>query len=155
MKRVEQCASRWKKAYEKDSVIGLMDNRKGAQKNLKRVLTPEETIQRQQARITVLEEQVEVLKKLEKIEGRCFIRKNKLTTAMKFQWIQTLVSDNNFSRYVSYFCSLLEVSKSGYIGMYSVNRSEHVEKSKTKHRAISYEQLSIGAVSKRALEVSK
>ncbi|KGL41805.1 transposase [Listeria newyorkensis] len=84
MNRVEQCASRWKNAYEKDSVVGLMDNRKGAQK------------------------------KLEKIEGRCFTRKNKLTTDMKFQWIQTLVSDENFTRYVSYFCGLLEVSRSGY-----------------------------------------
>ncbi|WP_430536738.1 IS3 family transposase [Listeria rocourtiae] len=114
MKRVEQCANRWKKAYEKDSVIGLMDNRKGAQKMPKRVLTPEETIQRQQAKIALLEEQVTVLKKLEKIEGRCFTRKDKLTTDMKFQWIQTLVMDDGFTRFTSYFCRLLEVSRSGY-----------------------------------------
>lgn len=152
MKRVEQCASRWKKAYEKDSVIGLMDNRKGAQKNLKRVLTPEETIQRQQARIAVLEEQVEVLKKLEKIEGRCFIRKNKLTTAMKFQWIQTLVSNNNFSRYVSYFCSLLEVSRSGY---YRYLQCQSQRTQRENQDEASRDMLSIVAVSKRALEVSK
>lgn len=30
MKRIEQCADRWKKAYEKDGIIGLADSRKEA-----------------------------------------------------------------------------------------------------------------------------
>lgn len=27
MKRIEQCADRWRKAYEKDGIIGLADSR--------------------------------------------------------------------------------------------------------------------------------
>lgn len=71
IKRMEQSAHRWKKAYEKNGLIGLTDLRKTASgRPLKRELTPSEVIKRQKARIELLEGQVELLKKLETTERR-------------------------------------------------------------------------------------
>lgn len=43
MKRIEQSAYRWKKAYEKNGLIGLTDSRKAASgRPIKRELTPSE-----------------------------------------------------------------------------------------------------------------
>lgn len=56
MKRIEQSAYRWKKAYEKDGSIGLTDSRKSnSDRSLIRELTPTEIIERQEARIKLLE----------------------------------------------------------------------------------------------------
>ncbi|NEW04828.1 hypothetical protein GK047_02190 [Paenibacillus sp. SYP-B3998] len=58
MKRVEQSANRWKKAYGKDGIIGLADSRKEASgRPLKRELTQDEVIARQEARMRLLESQ--------------------------------------------------------------------------------------------------
>ena len=59
-------AHRWKKAYEKNGIIGLTDSRKTESgRPLKRELTQSEVIERQEGRIKLLEEQAELLKKLE------------------------------------------------------------------------------------------
>ncbi|WP_251026618.1 MULTISPECIES: helix-turn-helix domain-containing protein [unclassified Bacillus (in: firmicutes)] len=56
MKRIEQSAYRWKKAYEKDGLIGLSDARKtDTGRPLKRELSQAEIIERQEARIKLLE----------------------------------------------------------------------------------------------------
>lgn len=48
MSRIDQSAYRWKKAYEKNGLIGLTDSRKAASgKSIKRELTPSEIIERQ------------------------------------------------------------------------------------------------------------
>ncbi|MDF1512145.1 IS3 family transposase, partial [Robertmurraya sp. DFI.2.37] len=63
MKRIEQSAYRWKKAYEKEGLMGLTDSRKSSSgRPLKRELTSSEVIERQEARIKLLEGQVELLK---------------------------------------------------------------------------------------------
>jgi putative transposase len=50
MIRVEQSADRWKKAYNQDGIIGLLDNRIGASgRPLLRELTSEEVISKQEA----------------------------------------------------------------------------------------------------------
>ena len=55
IKRIEQSAHRWKKAYEKNGLIGLTDSRKtGSGRPLKRELTPSEIMERQEARIKLL-----------------------------------------------------------------------------------------------------
>jgi len=62
--RVEKCAGRWKKAYDRNGIIGLTDTRKEASgRPLKRELAPEEVIAKQEARIKLLESQLELLKK--------------------------------------------------------------------------------------------
>lgn len=66
MKRVEQCADRWKKAYEQGGIVELADSRKEASgRPLKRELTQDEVIAKQEARIKLLESHVELLKKLD------------------------------------------------------------------------------------------
>jgi hypothetical protein len=56
MQRVKQCAERWKKAYGEDGIIGLADSRKEASgRLLKRELTQDEVIARQEARIKLLD----------------------------------------------------------------------------------------------------
>lgn len=70
-KRIEQSACRWKKVYEKNGLIGLTDSRKAASSRpLKREFTPFEVIERQKARIELLEGQMELLKRLETTERR-------------------------------------------------------------------------------------
>ncbi|WP_407640143.1 HTH domain-containing protein [Bacillus massiliglaciei] len=53
--RMEQAACRWKKAYEKNGVIGLTDSRKvSSGRALKRELTPSEVIERQKHKLSYL-----------------------------------------------------------------------------------------------------
>lgn len=84
IKRIEQSAYRWKKSYEKDGLIGLTDARKTASgRPLKRELSQEEIIERQEARIKLLEGQVELLKKLETTERRLLNASEKLDLEAK------------------------------------------------------------------------
>lgn len=117
IKRIEQSAYRWKKAYEKNGLIGLTDSRKtGSGRPLKRELTTSEVIERQEARIKLLEGQVELLKKLEVTERRVLNVSEKLNQSRVYQLIYETVKQNQFKRMTRYFCDLLEVSRSGYYG---------------------------------------
>ncbi|MCO7177210.1 IS3 family transposase [Sporolactobacillus kofuensis] len=128
MKRIEQAAYRWKKAYDKNGLIGLTDSRKTASgRPLKRELTPSEVIKRQQARIKLLEGQVELLKKLEVTERRLVIASKGLSTSKVYQLIDETIEKNQFIRMTKYFCDLLEVSRSGY---YSYLRSSTLRKAR-------------------------
>ena len=88
MKRVEQASSRWRKAYEKNGLIGLTDTRKTRSgRPLKRELTMQEIVERQAARIELLEGQVETLKKLEVTERRLLNDSQKLSTQKILQLV--------------------------------------------------------------------
>ena len=113
IKRIEQSAYRWKKAYKKDGLIGLTDSRKsGSGRPLKRELTPSEVIERQEARIKLLEGQVELLKKLEVTERR--LLNENLESSRVYQLISETIEQSGFKRMTKYFCDFLEVSRSGY-----------------------------------------
>ena len=115
MKRIETSAHRWKKAYEKNGLIGLTDSRKSKSgRPLKRELTQSEVIERQEARIKLLEGQVELLKKLEATERRLLNASENLDPSRVFQLIYETVEQNQFKRMTKYFCDLLDVSRSGY-----------------------------------------
>jgi putative transposase len=115
MKRIEQSACRWKKAYEKDGLIGLSDARKTSTgRPLKRELSQAEIIERQEARIKLLEGQVELLKKLETTERRLLNKGQNLETSNVFQLIHETIEQNQFKQMTGYFCELLGVSRSGY-----------------------------------------
>ncbi len=115
MKRIEQSAYRWKKAYEKNGLIGLTDSRKAASgRPMKRELTPSEIIERQEARIKLLEGQVELLKKLEVTERRLLNAGQNLNPSEVYRLIDTTIQQNQFKRMTKYFCDLLGVSRSGY-----------------------------------------
>ncbi|WP_110926157.1 IS3 family transposase [Bacillus massiliglaciei] len=113
--RIEQAACRWKKAYEKNGVIGLTDSRKvSSGRPLKRELTPSEVIERQKAQIKLLEGQVELLKKLEVTERRLLKGRENLAPSKVYQLIYDTIEQNRFKGMTSYFCQLLDVSRSGY-----------------------------------------
>jgi len=115
LKRIEQSAYRWKKAYDKNGLIGLTDTRKtGSGRPLKRELTPSEIIERQEAKIKLLEGQIELLKKLEATERRLLNARKSLDPSKVYQLIYETVEQNQFNRMTRYFCDLLEVSRSGY-----------------------------------------
>src|SRR5690606_18414816 len=112
IKRIEQSAHRWKKAYEKNGLIGLTDSRKTASgRPLKRELTSSEVIERQKARIELLEGQVELLKKLETTERRLLNPSENLNPNKAYQLIQETIEQNGIKGMTRYFCNLLEVSR--------------------------------------------
>jgi putative transposase len=114
-KRIDMAAYRWKKAYEKDGLIGLSDTRKtGSGRPLKRELSQAEIIERQDAKIKLLEGQVELLKKLETTERRLLNTGQNLEQSKVFQLIYETIEHNQFKQITKYFCELLGVSRSGY-----------------------------------------
>jgi transposase InsO family protein len=115
IKRIETSSSRWRRAYEKDGLIGLSDARKAASgRPLKRELSQAEIIERQEARIKLLEGQVELLKKLEVTERRLLNKSQNLMTNNIFQLIYETIQKSQFKHLTKYFCELLGVSRSGY-----------------------------------------
>lgn len=130
IKRIEQSAHRWKKAYEKNGLIGLTDSRKAASgRPIKRELTPSEIIERQEARIKLLEGQVELLKKLEVTERRLLNASQNLNPSEVYQLILETIEQNQFKRMTRYFCDLLGVSRSGY---YSYLKASEIRETREK-----------------------
>jgi putative transposase len=114
MKRVEQCANRWKKAYEEDGIIGLRDTRKeGSGRPLGRELSQDEVITKQEVRIRLLESQLELLKKLDTKERLLVAKGMNLSKGKLFELIKNAV-DQGLGRMTRYLCELLSVSRSGY-----------------------------------------
>jgi len=131
IKRIEQSAFRWRKAYEKNGLIGLTDTRKsGSGRPIKRELTAAEVIERQAARIQLLEGQVDLLKKLEATERRLLNDSQKLSTNKVFQLISDTLTQFPFKRMVTYFCDLLKVSRSGYYSYLQVSDARAVREQK-------------------------
>lgn len=114
MKRVEQSADRWRKAYEKDGIIGLVDSRKEASgRPLSRELTTDEIMDKQEARIKLLESQIELLKKLDMKERLLVAKGKSLSKNNLFELIEGVVKQG-LGRVTRYLCDLLQVSRSEY-----------------------------------------
>ena len=115
IKRIEQSAFRWKKAYEKNGLIGLTGSRKTSSgRPLNRTLTPSEIIERQKDRIELFEGQMELLKKLETTERRLQNASENLTPDKAYPLIKETLAQNVFKGMTRYFCELLGVSRYGY-----------------------------------------
>ena len=112
--RVKQSADRWKKAYNQGGIVGLTDARKGASgRALNRALSPDEIIARQEAKIKLLESQVELLKKLDMNERWLVKRGMGISKNKGFEEIKHAVN-NGLGRITGYLCKTLGVSRSGY-----------------------------------------
>ncbi len=84
-----------KKTYEKNGLIGLTDSRRTESgRHLKRELTPAEVIERQEAKIKLLEGQVELLKKLEVTERRLLNASENLKPSKVYQLIYVTIEQN-------------------------------------------------------------
>lgn len=114
-KRYEQSAFRWISSYRKDGVLGLKDTRRdnSGRPRIKE-LSQDEIIERQESKIKLLEEQVELLKKLDKIERRLVSIGRSLPASNIFQMIKDTILKYSINGMVSYFCEMLGVSRSGY-----------------------------------------
>ncbi|GCD11937.1 IS3 family transposase [Clostridium tagluense] len=114
-KRIEQSSQRWRAAYKKDGIIGLEDTRKTASgRPCSTELTKEEIIERQEAKIKLLEAQVELLKKLDAKERMVVQKNNKIRSSDVFKIIKEIIDKYSFKNVIGYLCKLSGVSRSGY-----------------------------------------
>jgi len=114
-KRIQKASERWRNSYEKNGILGLTDTRKTASgRPLERELSQEEIIERQEAKIKLLEAQVNLLKKADMIERRLINQNINLKTSEIFQLIHETIIQNGLKNMIKYFCTLLDVSRSGY-----------------------------------------
>lgn len=116
MKRVKTSTERWKRAYKRDGIIGLLDARRessGRSPKTEKVLTEPEIIAKQEARIRILESQLDLLKKLDSKERLLVLDRRNVSRNERFELIIEAVS-NGFERMTGYLCGLLDVSRSGY-----------------------------------------
>ncbi|MCB2362544.1 IS3 family transposase, partial [Clostridium estertheticum] len=128
LKRIEQSAYRWNSAYKKDGIIGLEDTRKTASGRPRSTeLTKEEIIVRQNARINLLEAQVELLKKLDAKERQVVQKNKKIKSSDAFKTIKEVIEKYSFVNVVGYLCELSGVSRSGYYN-YIASKDIRVER---------------------------
>ena len=114
-KRIERAAFRWKKAYFENGELGLIDSRKGhSGRTSARELSQVEIIEKQNAKIKLLEAEVELLKKIDFKERRLVESHLTLKTVDIFNLIQMIIQKYNFKNVVSYLCKCSGVSRSGY-----------------------------------------
>ena len=114
-KRYEQAAARWIRAYNNNGIVGVRDTRKeNAGRPTDKEVTKDEIISKQEAKIKLLEEQVELLKKLDMTERRLVNNSVNLKSKEIFKLINETIINNGFKNMVSDFCKLLNVSRSGY-----------------------------------------
>ena len=107
MKRVEQSAGRWKKAYDQGGIVGLSDSRKEASgRPLRRELSQDEVIAKQEARIRLLESQVDLLKKLDTKERLLVAKGMNLSKIKLFELIKNAV-DQGLGRMTGYLSRCL------------------------------------------------
>ena len=115
IKRYEQAAARWLRAYNNDGIVGLRDTRKENNgRPTDKEVTKDDIILRQEAKIKLLEEQLELLKKLDVTERRLVNNSINLRSKEIFKLINETIINNGFKNMVSYFCKILDVSRSGY-----------------------------------------
>jgi putative transposase len=114
-KRIGCASTRWRAAYKKSGILGLQDTRKTSSgRPLTRELTQEEIIERQEAKIKLLEAQVELLKKLDVKERMLINKGKKLKSSDIFQLINETIKKYSFKNLTRYLCEISGVSRSGY-----------------------------------------
>ncbi|GAB6179135.1 IS3 family transposase [Desulfotomaculum defluvii] len=134
VKRYEQAAYRWIRSYNEDGILGLRDTRtENSGRPRINELSQEEIITRQEAKIKLLEEQIELLKKLDKIERRMVNTGKSLATSDIFQLINDTISKYKMKGMVSYFCDMLGVSRSGYYNYLSSEETRQLQEEKDLH----------------------
>ena len=112
-KRIEKATSRWMKAYENGTldVSATLPNRHPVLKA--KNITDKELIRRQEAKIKLLELEVELLKKID-LKERGLIGSQRLKSSDIFELIRITIRDNNLKNVVSYLCASAGISRSGY-----------------------------------------
>ena len=113
--RIKESSHRWRATYKKDGILGLEDTRKTVSGRPRSIeLTKEEIIERQEAKIKLLEAQVELLKKLDVKERQVVQKNNKIKSSVSFKTIKEVIEKYNLKNVIGYLCKLSGVSRSGY-----------------------------------------
>jgi len=135
-RRINQSSQRWRAAYKRDGIIGLDDTRKTSSGRPRSTeLIKEEIIERQDAKIKLLEGQVELLKKLDAKERLVVQKNNKLCLWMPLKLIKEVIEKYSFKNAIRYLCELSGVSRSGYYNyLASKDRRMKREKRDVKHK---------------------
>ena len=110
--RIKAFAKKWRKRYRDNGVLALEDTRKnfsGRPRNTE--LTPEQQIEKLQAKISLLEQENELLKKSEWSERRL---ENYENTSEIFARIHGMKTDGSYTGTIIDACEVLGVSRSGY-----------------------------------------
>ena len=112
-KRIEKSTKRWVEAYENGTLdVSATLKPKMIHTNAKGI-SDKEKIRRQEAKIKLLEAEVELLKKIDMRERR-LIGTKQLSSSEIFELIKMVISENNLKNIVSYLCKSAGVSRSGY-----------------------------------------
>ena len=115
-------------SIQKDGIIGLEDTRKTASGRPRSTeLTKEEIIERQDAKIKLLEAQVDLLKKLDAIERQVVQRNSIVKSSDAFKTIKEVIEKYSFKNVIGYLCELSGVSRSGYYN-YIASRDIRMER---------------------------
>ena len=151
-KRYEQAAARWIKRYNEDGIVGLRDTRKeNSGRPTNRVLSNEEIIRQQQAKIQLLEEQLALLKKLDLTERRLVNSCVNLTAKETYQLIHEMVSKGTYLGTISDCCTILNVPRSGYynylkkIDLHKQKEVQDLEAKKLVLKAMNYKGFKKGS----------
>ena len=105
----------WSKSYNKDGIVGLRDTRsENSGRPRLKDLSQEEIIKRQEAKIKLLEGQVELLKKLDKIERSLVNKSKNIEPSKAFQLIYETILKHRLTSMIASFCKMLRGSRSGY-----------------------------------------
>ncbi|WP_303968399.1 IS3 family transposase [Sporosarcina ureae] len=115
VKRIRSSGKRWRAAYRKNGIEGLQDTRKtNSGRPLERDLTPEEKIERLEAKNRLLQAENELLKKPRSTRKADDEKEITIETTLKFELIHYTIQKYKLNRLVSYLCEIMEVSRSGY-----------------------------------------
>lgn len=113
-KRIEKATKRWVTAH-KNGTLGVSATLKPNQiKVHAKGISDKEKIKRQDAKIKLLELEVELLKKVDLKERRLVNGSKRITSAEIFEMIRMVVEESCLKNIVSYLCRSAGVSRSGY-----------------------------------------
>ena len=111
-KKPKHCLKRWRDRYTTYGEKGLLEERRGKGSTGRRPagsLSTEEELKRAQAKIKVLEAEVDFLKKLDALE-----RQKKLTCSERYELLYHTIRLYDLKGLTGYLCKLAEVSRSSY-----------------------------------------
>ena len=119
MKRISSAKHAWVRKYNELGILGLHDDRAYYSGRSKKNETQGDLIRKQAAKIKMLEEQLEIVKKLDKSERKVLEKEGKLPKNKLFELIRNLIKVHKLEKMVSYLCELGGVSTSGYYGYWT------------------------------------
>lgn len=133
IKRYEQAAARWIKAYNNNGIVGLRDTRnENSGRPSNKELTKDDIIIQQQDKIKLLEEQLELLKKLDITERRLVNNCVNLSNIEIYKLMYETISSEKYKGTVSFCCAILGVARSGYYNY--LNRIEYYKNKENKDK---------------------